>query len=102
MGDMSLLGVTADEQYGGAAMDYLEHVIAMEEISRASASMGSYGAHSILHVNQIRRDGSEGTTRRRRPVDRVCFAGVPTGDLLPRRCSSMRTTSSGEECFPDI
>ena len=59
-GDMGLLGVTAEEQYGGAGMGYLEHMIAMEEISRASASVGlSYGAHSNLCVNQIRRNGNE-------------------------------------------
>ncbi|NRA21494.1 MAG: isovaleryl-CoA dehydrogenase [Oceanospirillaceae bacterium] len=58
-GDMGLLGITADEQYGGAAMGYLAHVVAMEEISRASASVGlSYGAHSNLCVNQINRNGS--------------------------------------------
>ena len=59
-GDMGLLGVTTEEKYGGAAMGYIEHVIAMEEISRASASVGlSYGAHSNLCVNQIRRNGTE-------------------------------------------
>jgi len=59
-GDMGLLGVTVEEQYGGAGMGYLEHMIAMEEISRASASVGlSYGAHSNLCVNQIRRNGNE-------------------------------------------
>ena len=58
-GDMGLLGITADEQYGGAAMGYLAHVVAMEEISRASASVGlSYGAHSNLCVNQINRNGN--------------------------------------------
>jgi isovaleryl-CoA dehydrogenase len=60
MGDLGLLGITVEEQYGGAAMGYLEHTVAMEEISRASASVGlSYGAHSNLCVNQIRRNGSE-------------------------------------------
>ncbi|WP_148861623.1 isovaleryl-CoA dehydrogenase [Marinobacter fonticola] len=59
-GDMGLLGITADEAYGGSGMGYLAHVIAMEEISRASASVGlSYGAHSNLCVNQINRNGSE-------------------------------------------
>ncbi len=59
-GDMGLLGITVEETYGGAGMGYLEHMIAMEEISRASASVGlSYGAHSNLCVNQIRRNGSE-------------------------------------------
>ena len=60
LGDMGLLGLTVDERYGGSGMGYLEHVIAMEEISRASASVGlSYGAHSNLCVNQIARNGNE-------------------------------------------
>jgi len=68
MGDMGLLGVTVGEQYGGAEMGYLEHVIAMEEISRASASVGlSYGAHSNLCVNQIRRNGTEEQRRKYLP-----------------------------------
>jgi isovaleryl-CoA dehydrogenase len=59
MGDLGLLGITVDEKYGGTAMGYLAHVVAMEEISRASASVGlSYGAHSNLCVNQIRRNGT--------------------------------------------
>jgi isovaleryl-CoA dehydrogenase len=59
LGDMGLLGVTVEREFGGAGMGYLEHVIAMEEISRASASVGlSYGAHSNLCVNQIRRNGN--------------------------------------------
>ncbi len=60
MGDMGLLGITVSEEYGGSDMGYLAHVIAMEEISRASASVGlSYGAHSNLCVNQIHRNGTE-------------------------------------------
>ncbi len=60
LGEMGLLGVTIDEQYGGAGMGYLAHVIAMEEISRASASVGlSYGAHSNLCASQIARNGNE-------------------------------------------
>ena len=59
MGDMGLLGITAADDYGGAGMGYLEHCVAMEEISRASASVGlSYGAHSNLCVNQINRNGN--------------------------------------------
>ncbi|NVK44463.1 MAG: isovaleryl-CoA dehydrogenase [Oceanospirillaceae bacterium] len=59
-GDMGLLGITVKEEFGGAGMGYLAHVIAMEEISRASASIGlSYGAHSNLCVNQIHRNGNE-------------------------------------------
>ncbi len=60
MGALGVLGITVAEQYGGANMGYLAHMIAMEEISRASASVGlSYGAHSNLCVNQIKRNGSE-------------------------------------------
>lgn len=59
MGDMGLLGITAEEAYGGAGLGYLAHCVAMEEISRASASVGlSYGAHSNLCVNQISRNGT--------------------------------------------
>jgi len=59
MGDLGLLGMTVGEEYGGSAMGYLAHVVAMEEISRASASVGlSYGAHSNLCVNQIHRNGT--------------------------------------------
>ncbi len=58
-GELGLLGITVDEAYGGVGMGYLAHVVAMEEISRASASVGlSYGAHSNLCVNQIHRNGS--------------------------------------------
>jgi isovaleryl-CoA dehydrogenase len=68
MGDLGILGVTVDEEYGGAAMGYLEHVVAMEEVSRASASVGlSYGAHSNLCVNQIRKNGTEEQKRRYLP-----------------------------------
>ncbi|WP_036289126.1 isovaleryl-CoA dehydrogenase [Methylocystis sp. ATCC 49242] len=60
MGALGLLGVTVNEDYGGANLGYLEHVVVMEEISRASASVGlSYGAHSNLCVNQIHRNGSD-------------------------------------------
>ncbi|MEL7041772.1 MAG: isovaleryl-CoA dehydrogenase [Pseudomonadota bacterium] len=60
MGELGLLGITVEEDWGGAGLGYLEHVVAMEEISRASASVGlSYGAHSNLCVNQLRRWGNE-------------------------------------------
>ena len=60
MGALGVLGITVGEEYGGAAMGYLAHMIAMEEISRASASVGlSYGAHSNLCVNQIKRNGTD-------------------------------------------
>ncbi|WP_372004290.1 isovaleryl-CoA dehydrogenase [Tistrella mobilis] len=68
MGDLGLLGMTAEEEYGGTGLGYLEHVIAMEEISRGSASVGlSYGAHSNLCVNQISRNGNEEQKRRYLP-----------------------------------
>ena len=60
LGDMGLLGITVDEKYGGSGMGYLAHCVAMEEISRASASVAlSYGAHSNLCVNQLHKNGSE-------------------------------------------
>ncbi len=60
MGDLGVLGITVSEEHGGANMGYLAHMVAMEEISRASASVGlSYGAHSNLCVNQINRNGNE-------------------------------------------
>ena len=59
MGDLGILGVTVAEEFGGSNMGYLAHAITMEEISRASASVGlSYGAHSNLCVNQIHKNGS--------------------------------------------
>jgi isovaleryl-CoA dehydrogenase len=68
LGELGLLGITVEEDYGGAGMGYLEHCVAMEEISRASASVGlSYGAHSNLCVNQIRRNGSDEQKRRYLP-----------------------------------
>jgi isovaleryl-CoA dehydrogenase len=68
LGDLGVLGITVEEEYGGAGMGYLEHVVAMEEISRASASVGlSYGAHSNLCVNQIRRNGTDEQKRRYLP-----------------------------------
>ena len=68
MGDAGLLGVTVEEEYGGAGMGYLEHVVAMEELSRGSAAVGlSYGAHSNLCVNQLRLNGSEDQKRRYLP-----------------------------------
>ena len=64
LGRLGLLGITVDEESGGAGMGYLAHVVAMEELSRASASVGlSYGAHSNLCVNQIRRHGTAGQKR---------------------------------------
>jgi isovaleryl-CoA dehydrogenase len=68
MGGLGLHGITVEEEYGGAGMGYLAHCVAMEEVSRASASVGlSYGAHSNLCVNQIRRNGSEAQKRKYLP-----------------------------------
>jgi len=79
LGDLGVLGVTAPEAYGGAALGYLAHVVAMEELSRASASVGlSYGAHSNLCVNQIVRNGSEEQRNRYLPG---LIAGTSVGAL---------------------
>ncbi|MBI1399193.1 isovaleryl-CoA dehydrogenase [Hyphomonas sp.] len=68
MGELGLLGITVEEEWGGTGLGYLEHVVAMEEISRASASVGlSYGAHSNLCVNQLRRWGSDAQKARYLP-----------------------------------
>jgi isovaleryl-CoA dehydrogenase len=68
LGELGVLGITVEPDYGGAGMGYLEHVVAMEEISRASASVGlSYGAHSNLCVNQIRRNGTDAQKQRYLP-----------------------------------
>lgn len=68
LGELGLLGITVDERFGGSNMGYLEHVIAMEEISRASGSIGlSYGAHSNLCVNQLHRFGSDEQKQRYLP-----------------------------------
>ncbi|HSF78193.1 MAG TPA: acyl-CoA dehydrogenase family protein [Steroidobacteraceae bacterium] len=69
LGDMGLLGITVDEDFGGLGYGYLEHVVAKEEISRASGAVGlSYGAHSNLCVNQIRRWGTDAQKRRYLPA----------------------------------
>jgi len=76
LGSLGLLGITVGEDYGGTAMGYLAHIITIEEISRASASVGlSYGAHSNLCVNQIHRNGSEAQKRKFLP-------GLVSGDLV--------------------
>ncbi|MDX1374454.1 MAG: acyl-CoA dehydrogenase family protein, partial [Burkholderiales bacterium] len=68
LGALGLLGVTVEEEYGGSNLGYLAHIVAVEEISRASASVAlSYGAHSNLCVNQIRRNGSDAQRRRYLP-----------------------------------
>ena len=67
-GDMGLLGITASPEYGGLGLGYLDHTIAMEEISRASGSVAlSYGAHSNLCVNQISRNGNDAQKKKYLP-----------------------------------
>ena len=79
MGTLGILGVTVAEQYGGSNMGYLAHVVAMEEISRASASVGlSYGAHSNLCVNQIHKNGTE--EQRQKYLPKLC-SGEHVGAL---------------------
>jgi len=79
LGDMGLLGITVEEEYGGTQLGYLAHSVAMEEISRASASVGlSYGAHSNLCVNQIRRNGSK--EQKRKYLPKLC-SGEHVGAL---------------------
>jgi len=76
IGALGLHGITVEEEYGGSGLGYLEHCIAVEEISRASASVGlSYGAHSNLCVNQIRRNGNEMKTRAEKKGDRFVLNG---------------------------
>ncbi|EKF40684.1 isovaleryl-CoA dehydrogenase [Nitratireductor indicus C115] len=89
MGELGLLGMTVDPEYGGSGLGYLAHVVAMEEISRASASVGlSYGAHSNLCINQIRRWGSDEQKRRYLPA--LC-SGETVGAL------AMSETGSGSD-----
>ncbi|MCI0597905.1 MAG: isovaleryl-CoA dehydrogenase [Beijerinckiaceae bacterium] len=89
MGALGLHGITVEEEFGGAGLGYLAHCIAMEEISRASASVGlSYGAHSNLCVNQIRRNGTEGQKRRYLPK---LLSGEHIGAL------AMSETGSGSD-----
>jgi isovaleryl-CoA dehydrogenase len=86
MGELGLHGVTVEEEYGGLGLGYLEHVVAMEEVSRASASIGlSYGAHSNLCVNQIRRWGNEQQKRRYLPK---LISGEHVGSLAMSEAGS--------------
>ncbi len=89
LGELGLLGITVEEEYGGAGMGYLHHVVAMEEISRGSASVGlSYGAHSNLCVNQIRRVGSDAQKRKYLPG---LMSGAHVGSL------AMSETEAGSD-----
>lgn len=91
LGALGLLGITVEEQYGGSGMGYLEHVIAMEEISRASGSVGlSYGAHSNLCVNQIRLHGTQ--EQKKRFLPKLC-RGEHVGSL------AMSETGAGSDAL---
>jgi isovaleryl-CoA dehydrogenase len=86
MGDLGLHGITVEEEYGGSGLGYLEHVVAMEEISRGSASVGlSYGAHSNLCINQLRRNGNEEQKRRYLPK---LISGEHVGSLAMSEAGS--------------
>jgi len=108
MGDMGLLGITVEEEFGGANMGYLAHVIAVEEISRASASVGlSYGAHSNLCVNQIARHGTAAQKRRFLPkllsgehVGALAMSEPNAGsDVLSMRLRAERTGREADKCY---
>ncbi len=89
LGELGLLGITVEDEYGGSGLGYLAHVVAMEEISRASASVGlSYGAHSNLCVNQIRRWGSDEQKRQYLP-------GLVSGEFLG--ALAMSETGAGSD-----
>ena len=89
LGDMGLLGITVEEDYGGSGLGYLEHIIAMQEISRASASVGlSYGAHSNLCVNQLRLNGD---TKQKKKFLPKLISGEHVGAL------AMSETSAGSD-----
>ena len=89
MGDLGVLGITVEEEYGGAGMGYMEHVVAVEEVSRASAAIGmSYGAHSNLCVNQLRRNGNDDQKRKYLPK---LISGEHVGAL------AMSETGSGSD-----
>lgn len=86
MGSLGLHGITVEEEWGGAGLGYLEHCIAVEEVSRASASVGlSYGAHSNLCVNQIRRNGTDDQRRRYLPK---LISGEHVGSLAMSEAGS--------------
>ncbi len=86
LGEMGLLGISVEEEYGGTQMGYLAHIVAIEELSRASASVGlSYGAHSNLCVNQLRRNGNE--TQKRKYLPRL-ISGEHVGALAMSESSA--------------
>ena len=98
MGDLGLLGITVGDEYGGAGMGYLAHMIAMEEISRASASVAlSYGAHSNLCVNQIKRNGSEAQKRQYLPK---LISGEHVGALAMSEPGAGSDMAKAPTCSP--
>ena len=100
LGALGLHGITVEEEYGGTGLGYLEHCIAMEEISRASASVGlSYGAHSNLCVNQIRRNGTEEQKRRYLPK---LISGEHVGALAMSEPEPASLMASEPTCSPLI
>jgi isovaleryl-CoA dehydrogenase len=99
LGELGLLGLTVEEEYGGSGLGYLDHCVAMEEVSRGSGSVGlSYGAHSNLCVNQIRRNGNEAQKRRYLPklisgehVGALAMSEPQAGsDVVSMRCRADR------------
>ena len=89
LGEMGLLGITVEEEYGGTQLGYLAHCVAMEEISRASASVGlSYGAHSNLCLNQLRKNGTE--NQKHKYLPKLC-SGEHVGAL------AMSETNAGSD-----
>ena len=99
LGELGLLGITADEDYGGTGMGYLAHCVAMEEISRASASVGlSYGAHSNLCVNQINRWGTPSAEGRN--TCRSSFSGEHVGALAMSEPGAGSDVVSMKLCAP--
>ena len=99
LGELGLLGITVEAEYGGSALGYLAHVVAMEEISRASASVGlSYGAHSNLCVNQLRRWGTSAQKARWLPklvsgeyLGALAMSETGSGsDVMSMRTTAMR------------
>jgi len=100
MGDLGVLGITVGEEYGGANMGYLAHMIAMEEISRASASVGlSYGAHSNLCVNQIKRNG---TPEQRAKYLPKLISGEHVGALAMSEPAPGSLMAKAPTCSPEI
>ena len=91
MGELGLHGITVEEEYGGLGLGYLDHVVAVEEVSRASASVGlSYGAHSNLCVNQIRRWGNDEQKAKYLPK---LISGEHVGSLAMSEASAGPTSS---------